>query len=519
MTLRNRSALFRPSSSTGSRLARLSVLALSTALACGGSGGTTDGTPGAGGTAAGGGTPAGGAVGIGGGGPAASGGAAAGGTAAGGGAATGGGDPAGGAVGVGGAVATGGTSSGGGTGSDACSTASALDAEFPECFVLTLSNPLAAARTDAFILVPVADIAAAHPDFNPAAFVVLDGATELSSQSVDQDPDETADSIVFVADLAASQTKELTVRYATSGTKPREYPQRAQAIVSPKTGGSWNGETYTGGSYMDLDFLDITGHIDHDYDYLRFEGPGWESDRIGHRVYMDRRNGIDIFGKKLPGMILQDIDYVNEDYSTMSDWGMDILKVGEALGLGSPGTWENGAPVKLSNIDSLSVRILESGPVYALLRMSYGGWQTGSGKVDITADISIAAGSRVTKMVIGIDGTLPNICAGLIKHDGTTLLTPSAATGHTYLAHYGNQSLVPDNLGMGVLYKTADQLQVVEDTNNHLAVLKPTAGSVTYYLTGAWVQEGNGLTSQQAFKTFLDGTILELDSPVAVAIQ
>lgn len=385
--------------------------------------------------------------------------------------------------------------------------------------MLIINNSIDAARTDALILVDVADIQVAHSDFNPNAFVVFDGTTELSSQSVDQDADSSANAIAFIADLAANQTKELTVRYATTGTKERDYPQRAQALVSPKTGGTWSGSTYSGGTYMDTDFLDITGHIDHDYDYLRFEGPGWESDRIGHRVYMDRRNGIDIFGKKLPRMILQDIDYTNEDYSTMSDWGMDILKVGEALGLGSPGTWENSTAVKLSDIDSLSVRILESGPVYALLRMSYGGWQTASGTYDVTADISIAAGSRVTKLTIGIDGNLPNICAGLIKHDGTTLITPPTTTGHTYLAHYGSQSLVPDNLGMAVFYQSADQLQIVEDTANHLAVLKQNSGKVTYYLTGAWVQEGGGIASQQAFKEFLDATIKELDAPVGLTIQ
>jgi hypothetical protein len=267
-----------------------------------------------------------------------------------------------------------------------------------------------------------------------------------------------------------------------------------------------------------VDFLDLTGHIDHDADYMRFEGPGWESDRIGHRVYMDDRNGIDIFGKKLPEMILQDIDYTNEDYSTMSAWGMDILHNGDAMGVGSVGTWESEAPVKLSNLQTLSVRILASGPVYALLRMSYGGWQTASGTYDVTADISITAGSRVTRKIVTIDGNIDNLCAGMPKHDQGAVVPPPTTTGWTHLATYGNQSLVPDALGIAVLYRTTDQIQLVADSLNRLVVLSPTGGSLTYYFLGAWTQEGGGIANQQQFSTFLEATLRELDSPVAVTI-
>ena len=417
-----------------------------------------------------------------------------------------------------GGAETGGAGAGGAGGSDACTAATGLEAEFPECFALEIGNGIDATRTDAAIFVSTADIQAAYPNFNPNAFVVFDGTTELATQAVDDDPDGTADEIVVIANLDPNQTKTLTVRYATSGTNVRTYTQRAQALVSPKTGGSWSGNTYNGGAYEDVDFLDLTGHIDHDADYMRFEGPGWESDRIGHRVYMDRRNAIDIFGKKLPGMILQDIDYTNEDYSTMSAWGMDILHNGDALGLGSVGTWENGAGVKLSNIQSLSVRILASGPVYALLRMSYGGWQTNSGTYDVTADISITAGSRVSRYVVNVDGNIPNLCAGMPRHDQGAVMPPPSTSGWTHLATYGNQSLVPDALGLAVLYRSADEVERVQDSINQLVVLTPTQGSLTYYLLGAWAQEGGGLANQQQFTSFLEAKLRELDSPIEVTI-
>ncbi len=468
-----------------------------------GVGGATGGTP-TGGTAAGGSATGGGGVG-----GSATGGAGAGGAATGG-AASGG-------VGAGGS-ATGGTGAGGTGGSDVCAADSSLAGEFPECFALELSNGIDATRTDAAVFVGTSDILAAHPNFNPNAFVVLDGSTELASQAVDQEPDGTADEIVILANLAPSESRTLAVRYATSGTNVRTYPQRAQALVSPKTGGSWSGDTYVGGEYEDVDFLDLTGHIDHDANYMRFEGPGWESDRVGHRIYADRRNGGDIFGKKLPEMVLHAIDYTNEDYSTMQNWGMDILHVGDALGVGSPGTWQNGTATKLANVQSLTIQIVASGPVYAHLRMSHGGWQTGAGTYDVTTDISITAGSRATRFNVNVSGGIANVCAGMPRHDQASVVTPSVVGGWTYLATHGNQSLVPDALGIAILYRAADEQQVVEDSVNRLAVLTPAAGQVTYYLVADWVQEQAGSANQQEFAGALEATLRELDSPITVTV-
>ena len=34
------------------------------------------------------------------------------------------------------------------------------------------------------------------------------------------------------------------------------------------------------------------------------EGSAWENDLVGFRNYMDQRNGMDIFGKTTPDMVL-----------------------------------------------------------------------------------------------------------------------------------------------------------------------------------------------------------------------
>jgi len=40
---------------------------------------------------------------------------------------------------------------------------------------------------------------------------------------------------------------------------------------------------------------------------VAYEGPGWESDRVAYRLYLDGRNAIDIFGKRSPDLVLSKV--------------------------------------------------------------------------------------------------------------------------------------------------------------------------------------------------------------------
>jgi len=40
---------------------------------------------------------------------------------------------------------------------------------------------------------------------------------------------------------------------------------------------------------------------------VAYEGPGWESDKVAYRIYLDGRNALDIFGKKTPDLVLSKV--------------------------------------------------------------------------------------------------------------------------------------------------------------------------------------------------------------------
>ncbi len=400
-----------------------------------------------------------------------------------------------------------------------------LKQAYPEAMTLTAKNPVVragqsveSARRDAEIIVEMAQLKARAPEFNSKAFVILADGRELASQAIDMDNDGHADQIVCVADFAPNETKTLTVRYAKSGELRREYPKRTHAELSHKVGGKFVNRKYEGGTFQNVQYLRVPPeHTDHSF-YIRYEGPGWESDKIGYRFYLDWRNAIDIFGKKTPDMVLQNVGLDGfESYHEMSDWGMDILKVGEALGIGSLAMWHAGKARRVAQTDSVTCAILADGPVYSQIQTKYFGWQAGDGVFNVVSNLSITAGSRLTKHQVEIDGNPPNLCTGIVKLDSTVLLvSPESNEGWAYLATYGRQSLANDKLGMAVFYRRSHLIEITADQLSHVVVLKPENGRLTYYFLAAWEQEPDGIKNLEAFEAYLNQTITALNAPVMI---
>lgn len=399
-----------------------------------------------------------------------------------------------------------------------CSPPYPLKQAYPEAATISVKNPAAFARNDAAIVIDLAMLKAKAPEFNGNAFVILADGKELASQAIDRDADGNADQIACVADFEADETKTLTVRYAKSGELSREYPKRTQAELSHKFGGKFVNRKYEGGTFQNVQYLRVPPeHTDHSF-YIRYEGPGWESDKVGYRFYLDWRNATDIFGKKTSDMVLQNVGLDGFDsYHEMSDWGMDVLKVGDALGIGSLAIWHEAKAQRVAQIDSVTCAIISDGAVQSQIQTKYFGWKVGAGVYNVVSNLSITAGSRLTKHEIEIDSNPQNLCTGIVKLDSTVLLaSPEANTGWAYLATYGKQSLANDKLGMAVLYRKNDLIEVTEDQLSHVVVLKPENGQLTYYFLGAWEQEPNGIKTAEEFEAYLDQTIAALNAPVVI---
>ncbi|MHA6249316.1 DUF4861 domain-containing protein [Pontibacter sp. CAU 1760] len=395
-----------------------------------------------------------------------------------------------------------------------------LKKEFPRAFAVKVINPLGQHRQDAAVLITGQEIRKHHPAFNPQAFVVLDGKTEIPSQYVANTAQNNGIAVVL-DQLAPQATRTLTIRYKEQGNASRSYTKRTQAELSHKVGGEFQNRKYIGGTFANVDSLRVPSeHTDHSY-YIRYEGPGWESDKVGYRFYLDWRNGTDVFGKKTKDMVLQQVGQDGFDsYHEEQDWGMDVLKVGKSLGVGTLAMFHDGQARRVAETDSMISVIAENGALYSAIRTTYYGWKIAGQTLDVHSLLSIPAGSRLTHHQVSVTGGLPeNLSTGLIK-DKRAKLHTSQGSGEAwgYIATYGKQSLngEGDNLGIAVLFRAKDLLELTGDELSHVVKLKPAANAIEYYFLAAWELEPEGIKTEAQFLQYLDKTAWELASPVQV---
>jgi hypothetical protein len=392
-----------------------------------------------------------------------------------------------------------------------------LKADYPKSLQVTLENPTNLTRTDEAVTLQVQALKTKAIDFNPQAFVIVSGAEEIPSQFVGNDGEG---EIVLVTNFAPNEKKTIIILYADSGEKMREYPKRTQAELSQKFGGKFENKKYIGGAFQNVSYARVPAeHTDHS-EFFRYEGPGWESDKVGYRFYLDWRNAIDIFGKKTPDMVLQNVGQDGFDsYHNPADWGMDILKVGDALGIGTIAMWHDGKANRVAVTDSVTCEIVANGPVFSEVETQYFGWAVGDTKSDLVSKLTITAGSRMTKHVGAISNDVENLCTGIGKLENSEVIRPTEA-GHewTYFATFGRQSLANDTLGMAVLYRQADLIEVTEDSLSHVVVLRPAEKKLTYYFLGTWQQEPNGIRTKGEFLQYLNEVVARLDAPILVQI-
>ncbi|MFC5625155.1 DUF4861 domain-containing protein [Algoriphagus winogradskyi] len=389
--------------------------------------------------------------------------------------------------------------------------------EIDDVIQLSIENPIGLIRSNEKILISDQVLKDGFDDSKHLNYRVFLGQKEIPSQLNKKGKDK---GLFFVLpEIGAKQVLAIEIKASREATAPT-YPKLTQAELSHKFGGEFRDREYFGGYFENVDSLHVPAeHTDHSW-FIRYEGPGWESDLVGYRFYLDWRNGIDVFGKKVKTPVLQDVGQDGFDsYHEPSDWGMDVLKVGKTLGLGSIATFEEGKARRVDVTDSLYAEITNNGPVYSSIFTRYSGWDLPTGKTDILSNISIHSGTRLSRIDLESTNSIENFATGLIKDAKAVVLKSDSSLSYSYLATYGPQSLAEDNLGIAVIYPTSQLTQETEDELSHILVFDSSSKKLSYYFLAAWEQEPGGITSQENFKNYLDEEISKLSNPLKISVK
>ena len=347
---------------------------------------------------------------------------------------------------------------------------------------VAISNPGDHLRKAADVVIPIAQIRKVAPDFTPRALIVTvsdastleqDASTlqteELPSQVDDLDGDGKGDELAFQVDLAPHQTRIVTVSYGDQERIWRlrsDYQQRTAALFS-----------------------------------RRFEGLGWESERVAFRVYFDPRNAIDLYGKRRP--TLQLAMYASPDYTyhDESPEGRDIYKVGDAIGIGSVAALVDGKVIKVAEVKERKWRIISSGPVRTIVELEYDGWNAGGKLIDLRSRITQWAGERgFTHSIFANSADDIEFVTGVPAKPGIDPITSTQDSPAAWLATWGEQVVAPgptateavpgQQLGLAIV-TLAPHAAFKNDSKNHFIDFKLNNGSQSWYTIAAWDQEGS----------------------------
>lgn len=312
-------------------------------------------------------------------------------------------------------------------------------------------------------------------------------------------------SIIFLSLFSCKERKSESISVSSLDEAEAQTSQKTYAEISIAQGGDWidgprgHKEYNAGTSFKNIDSLNVPKeHTDHTW-FIRYEGPGWENSQIGYRIYLDWRNAIDIFGKKVDSLVLP---YVGQDgfdsYHEPSEWGQDILKAGKSMGIGGYGRILADTVVHFQNVKNTFAKV-ENTKNNSSVIINYEDWKSGDDIINLNAKLTINQTDRDTRVELTPSKEITGICTGIVNHKVT--FHKKEGEKWAYIATYGIQTLAspPDNLGMALFYKLEEVDQQKLGLDDHLVIFKPTTKTITYYFLGAWEQEPHGIKTEEAF--------------------
>jgi hypothetical protein len=160
----------------------------------------------------------------------------------------------------------------------------------------------------------------------------------------------------------------------------------------------------------------------------------------------------------------------------MQGWGVDVLKVGDVLGIGTLAFWDGEKVVRVEKTNGI-LCFVESGKK--------------SSKVVVNYSVELAE-------------ELLNLVTEIIKLTETeSEVFTEIKPGWSCFVTFGIQSLEKDKPEMCIFFKTNQLMKQTEHKNSHVMVLKPVNNKLTWYFGAACEQDTSEVKSMEDFKELM----------------
>ena len=251
---------------------------------------------------------------------------------------------------------------------------------------LTVTNPAQADRSDVPVVIGV-------PDGVTSALVRVEGIGEVPCQLDDLDQDDTFDELCFLLDLKARQSVSVEVTYSDTAAA-RTYPARVFAEMLVR-----NDKVKEKNKHNNfIEAITARGDCANSYNIQHHHGVDFESELNGIRIYFDKRQTLDLYGKFQKRLELEATQFYTTKAQKAEGYGDDVLWVGNTFGLGAFRGWNGKEPTMIDPVSSRTQRIISYGPLRTIVEVVDRGWQAAQGKpaLNMTIRYTQYAGHRDT---------------------------------------------------------------------------------------------------------------------------
>jgi len=347
----------------------------------------------------------------------------------------------------------------------------------------------------------------------PEFFQIIDGnENEIPYQLDDLDRDGTPEQLFLQLSIPANSYKVLSVIKVEEAPS---YSSKTDITIKVRD------EKDLDNMQVSDDFNSVNKYIE-EFDYKQdnglifLEGPGWESNLVGYRLYFDDRNRFDIFGKSTEDLSLNNI---SETYHERRSWGADVLKVSSSLGIGTPALLSDGTFYTIEKTGIKSLEIISDGPLRSILNISYPEWEVNDQVTDVNIQLEIHANHRYTELRLSSDLDKATFATGLVTHPNISEIVQSKTDLYSYGYTWGDQTDLNEGLGMAVIIPNKYSPNYVgEFQETYVYSLKNQNSSISYRFLAAWELEPENirLNSEQEFQNYINQVANQWQMPLKV---
>lgn len=312
--------------------------------------------------------------------------------------------------------------------------------------------------------------------YSPAEIV------EVPSQLDDLDGDGRFDELVFAVGLNCDEPVEAWVEYSTEPVLHDYKP-----LVNAQMWWKNPDKTLTEKSQLASDKDDM-------YHKLHHHGPAFESEYAAYRIYFDKKQSIDTYGKKRPGLELRETMWYPTDEQLAAGCGHDNLRVFGTVSVGALKGW-NPEKRRMEHIVGMRRReatIRAYGPLRTVVDMRVEGWNYGGREIDMTSRYILYGDGSVVKAENYISGACADsleFTTGIMKmRDNRTAVWYNREGAYMYPDCWTMQSVgcdYPENdtlrweretVGLALWVPARHVVSQTDDSRNYLFQVRPVEG-------------------------------------------